>query len=118
MDFSFSDAKNLFGAITELYKKGSNIEAEQKLLELKAAFLELQAEYLEMKEKVGDLEQQLSLKNNVKFERNVYWIEQKDGSKDGPFCQKCFDDEGKLLRLQGGADRYRVCFKCKSAYDR
>jgi len=65
------------------------------------------------------------------FDGQVYW-KKKDGmTKDGPFCQCCFDSERKLIRLQdkigvldyddagnpSGSYRYYECLICKNSYD-
>ena len=39
----------------------------------------------------------------VKWEGNAYWVVQADGSKDGPFCQVCYDSSGKFCRLHHGS---------------
>jgi rRNA maturation endonuclease Nob1 len=132
MDFSVSDAKTLFTAITDLIKKGANLEAQQKLVELREAVLELQTVNLELKTKIGDLEQQLSLRERVKYENRYYWVFPKVGEKEGPFCQLCYDNVEKLIRLQikydtqvdlktgrtsSGGHRWYRCLNCGNNFD-
>ena len=102
MGFSFSEAKSMFGAISELYKKGSNLEAEKKLIDLQSAFLDLQGEYLSLKAEVAELERKLNLKEELSYSKDngVYYLNKKDGITEGPYCQLCYDTEGKLIRLK------------------
>jgi hypothetical protein len=62
-----------------------------------------------------DLESQLHTKNNLNWKDPAYWIE--DGSRsDGPFCQKCYDMEARLVRLLGDGEGCFECKGCKSNY--
>lgn len=84
--------------IVELIKKGSTLEAQEQIMELREAALELQEENIELKELVKELEESVRKKGNTIFENDAYWIV--DGeNKDGPFCQQCFDSDGILIRL-------------------
>ncbi len=122
MDFSVSDAKTLFTAITELIKKGANLEAEQKLVELREAVLELQTENLELREKINELEQQLSIRESLIYEGVCYWKVSRDGERDGPYCQVCYDSEANLIRLQKqyeslSRNYFYECLKCGNNFD-
>ncbi len=103
--------------IVDLIKKGSTIEAQEKILELREAAMELQEENLALRAKVKSLEEQAELRQKVTWEKPYYWV--KSGSeKDGPYCQKCFDQDSKLIRLQGGKNGTWGCHVCKTVvYD-
>src|SRR2546422_3728363 len=103
--------------IVDLIKKGSTIEAQEKILELREAAMELQEENLELSARVKSLEEQAGLRQKVTWEKPYYWV--KSGSeKDGPYCQKCFDQDSKLVRLQGGNNGIWLCLACKTnVYD-
>jgi hypothetical protein len=47
---------------------------------------------------------------------NVYWFPNKDGSENGPFCTKCYDDDTKQIRLNPLDPPYSKCPKCKNIY--
>ena len=108
--------------IVELLKKGATVEAQEQIMALREAALELQEENLDLKEEVKTLSQQFELKAKVKFEKKAYWLDDK-GKIDGPFCQRCYDVDKKLLRLQPKtvkdgamyADGAK-CMECKSEY--
>ena len=84
--------------IVELIKKGSTLEAQEKIMVLREATLELQEENIVLKERVKELEETIRRKGKTIFEEGVYWsIENEE--RDGPFCQQCYDVDGLLVRL-------------------
>lgn len=97
--------------IVDLIKKGSTIEAQEKIMELREGALALQEENMKLKETIKELEAKSSEKEKVFWEPPFYWVKE-GGAKDGPFCQKCYDSETKLIRLQNmgkGAWRCAAC---------
>jgi len=101
--------------IIELIKKGATVEAQEKIMELRESALELQEENFTLRERVRALEDELKLKQQLKFEKTKYWLI--DGqTKDGPFCQRCYDVEKKLVRLQDYENSW-YCVECKQGYD-
>ena len=108
-----------YNDIVGLIKKGATFEAQEKIMELRAAALDLEEENVELKKRVKELEESLEIKENITWEAPYYFIE-KDGEKDGPFCQNCYDKDGKLIRLQGSRSNagYWKCHCCdKSVRD-
>jgi len=101
--------------IMDLVKKGTTLEVQEKILELREAALRAQEENLELKTKVARLEETLKLRNKVFWNKPSYWIDD-DGTIDGPFCQKCYDSVQKLIRLQDGTNDCWNCHECKSYY--
>lgn len=99
--------------IVELIKKGSTIEAQEKIMELREAAIELQDEHRELKEKIRELEEKLKLKESVVWDKPYYWYGEGD-DRQGPFCQRCYDSDGKLVRLQGGKNDKWYCHECKN----
>lgn len=87
-----------YADIVELIKKGSTLEAQEKIMELRETALELQEENLRLKERIGDLEATLKVKGSIIYENNAYWLAEGE-NKDGPFCQRCYDAEKTLIRL-------------------
>jgi len=98
--------------IVDLIKKGSTIEAQEKIMELREGALGIQEENLELKAKIKDLEEKLNKKEEVYWEPPFYWVNKGD-VKDGPFCQKCYDSESKLVRLQNADKGAWRCVSCK-----
>ena len=109
--------------IVELIKSGSTAEAQEKVMALRIAALELQEENLRLKDRIRELEQRseekTDVKDNLEFDGTVYWLITKDNSgnemKDGPYCQLCYDKEGKTMRLQDQRETW-LCFSCGSVH--
>ena len=61
------------------------------------------------------MEQKLRVRSKLKWAEPLYWLEGK-GTADGPFCQKCYDTEDKLVRVQGNGSGHYQCMACSSQY--
>jgi len=104
--------------IIELIKKGATIEAQEKIMELREAVLELQEENHALKNKINELEKKLEIKKKLIFDGSVYWFKGK--KREGPFCQRCYDVNQKLVRLQDISwhdIKSWYCNECKISYD-
>lgn len=87
--------------ILELVKKGATIEAQEKIMELREFALTLQEENISLKEEIKQLKEELEIKESLEWDGRLYWLIMKgQNKKDGPFCQRCYDDNKKLIRLQ------------------
>lgn len=97
--------------IVDLIKKGSNVEAQEKIMELREGALELQEQNIALTEQVAQLEAALQLQGEMIFKRTVYWRECEGAEPVGPFCSTCYDNEGKTIRLHDWDDSWfcRVC---------
>lgn len=67
------------------------LEAQEKLLEQQKRIIDLESENRGLKDK-------LNLKRSLIHKGEVYYIKVGE-SDDGPFCTKCHDVDGKLVRL-------------------
>jgi len=108
--------------IAKLVKKYNDQELYEKIADLRDQILELredlhkaQTDNHKLKKEVSTLEMKLEEKGNVQYEKPSYWVVEGD-SKDGPFCQKCYDADNKLVRLQDGKDDFWICRECKTSY--
>jgi len=110
--------------IYELVKKDATIELQERLMEFREEAVSLQEENLKLRERIQELEEQASGRDEILFDGDVYWRKRSDGNgdgnKEGPFCQKCYDTQGKLVRLQDAkrlvASRDWLCVVCKTGY--
>ena len=98
-------------------------ELKLKLADLIGALADAKLEVVRVQEivtekdkTIKELEQQLDSKAKPTFERPFYWMNEED-EKDGPFCQKCYDSNKKLIRLQkrGNRDEWD-CLECKEYF--
>ena len=104
-----------YNEIVDLLKKGSTLEVQEKILELRAATLNLQEENLALRQKVNSLESQLKDNETLNYEAPFYW-RKSEGKKDGPFCQQCYDNKDKKIRLQSSDNDYWNCSTCGTGY--
>jgi uncharacterized protein with PIN domain len=84
----------------KVIKKTGEIELYQKLLEHREKIVEIIEENNTLKQKIEKLEKILKIKGSIIFERQVYWLEDKEKNIiEGPFCPKCYDDEKLFMHL-------------------
>lgn len=113
---SLLDAKIDFESkkrVSEILEKVGNFQ--DIMFELRDGQLKSQEENHRLKEQIRILENQLETREKVVYEKPFYWIKNND-TKDGPFCQRCYDVGQKHIRLQGGKRDVWLCHECKTNY--
>jgi hypothetical protein len=106
-----------FKDVLKLADAANNFDLYKKLTELQASAQALQDENRDLKERVGQLNQQLSLKEKMHFTAPFYYQE---GDKT-PFCAACFEGKEHLaIHVQFSHDHPREtrwdCPTCKQMY--
>ena len=104
-----------YNEIVDLLKKGSNLEAQEKIMELREGALALQHENLKLHERINELEEELNLERVVQWEAPFYWKIIGE-TRDGPFCQKCYDSDRKLIRVLKTRGGWWHCKLCRNSY--
>lgn len=84
-------------------------DVKLQMADIKDALTESEKEKKELKDK-------LEIRRKLEFEMPYYWHNQDDGTKDGPFCQLCYDKDKKLIRLQDAKDGEWYCLSCQSSF--
>ena len=109
--------------IYELVKTGMTIELQEQLMGLREEALQIQEENLGFRKRVAELEDKLAIRSSVQFDGQIYWRTISDDRKEGPFCQRCFDIDSKLVHLQhksytidGNTYSSWDCFECHRSY--
>lgn len=70
----------------------------EALSDAKIRLSETREENQELKEQIKKLEKELLHKDEVEFRDGYYYLkEPSEGKAEGPFCAKCYSDEGKLI---------------------
>ena len=106
---------------------GASIEAAEikfKLAELIDSLADSKIEIANIKElvleketEIQKLNAQLKTKENVIWENPYYFRQLSSGQKDGPFCQRCYDSENKLIRLHSPNNNgFWQCKECKNDF--
>lgn len=108
--------------IYELVKRGATIDLQQRLLQLREEAMSLQEENLLLTQRIQDLEEQLRISTELEYDGSLYWIKKSDTENEGPYCQRCYDSDRKLIRLQSGGGRPNTyewtCLGCDKHYGR
>lgn len=101
--------------IGKTLREADKIPQYEQILDVREKLLEIQDNYIKLKDENKELKEQLELKKKLHFEKNAYWILIEGNRKDGPYCTCCWDDNGKLIRMQSyGNPAYYDCPKCKN----
>lgn len=116
---SIQTAINLAKEIKTSESLNNDVEVKMQIVELMDALLNAKDENLnykniviELENKVKELEEKLNLKSNIIFEEPFYWKNLGAGNKEGPFCQKCYDHDGKLSRLIKSSSKEKGTHHC------
>jgi hypothetical protein len=105
------DAKSIVGII----RKTDNVELQQKILDLQGQILQLVEDNMNLKEEVRGLNERTRIKETLTFRNDAYWIPRAENAEDGPYCSKCWDSEGKLIRQHSMRNpSFHECPECKS----
>ena len=117
--------------IADLIQKVGNQELYKKILDLQGEIINLTGENHTLKQENQELNLSLKVSKDVVFDGELYWLQGSgEGTKEGPYCQCCYDSDRKLIRLQnktGASDydldgkpvetyQFFVCLKCKNKY--
>ena len=96
-------------------------EAKLKLADLISALADAKIQISDIQQALGEkdaeirkLQNTLSQKANLRWEAPYYWSDEA-GKRDGPFCQRCYDDERKLIRLQENVVGFWSCMACHNS---
>lgn len=96
-----------------LAQKSDNAEIIRKLLDLQAESLDDRETIRALREENVELRKRLQLQGELRWEHNVYWRELADGTREGPYCGKCWDGDRKLARFaEFEGDIWWKCVVC------
>jgi hypothetical protein len=97
-------------------------ETKLKLAELISALADAKIEVTEVQQMLQDkdaelreLQEKLETKEQLRWEEPYYW-RLLGATKDGPYCQHCYDTDRRLIRLQGNGEGYWECKACKNSF--
>jgi len=95
-----------------VFNEAGKIEEYQKILDLIDSQFKLRERIEELKRENLTLQNKLEIKENLEFRNNAYYL--KNG--DGPFCQACWDDKEKLIRIlpTNSYNNFYDCHICKN----
>ncbi len=99
----------------EIAKKLQSVELQEMLMDMRKEALDREEEILTLRKDIQELEETADTRANLRYDRGAYWL-----SKEGPYCQRCWDADNKLVRLQDhsstDAGPYWVCLQCEKGF--
>ena len=93
----------------EIFRKAGKIEEYQKIIDLMNDSFKNKEKIEELKNENKELQEKLRFKGDLNFKKNAYW---KKSNKDGPYCQACWDDKNKLVRILAVHGTHYKCNVC------
>jgi hypothetical protein len=86
------------------------------LADAKIEVVDVQQSLLERDAEIRKLKEALEVRDDLVYEAPNYWLHDDEGTKEGPFCQQCYDSGQRLVRLQGSGDGHWECKSCKNVF--
>lgn len=87
-------------------------DVKLKLAEVITENASLKEDNVKLREQIRNLESGSKTSRDLTYEAPFYWL-MRDGKRDGPFCQKCYDSKAKRIRLQKRKDNDEWdCLEC------
>jgi regulator of replication initiation timing len=90
-----------------LVQKLDNMDLVKRLVELQEQVYDVVTENRDLKEQNRTLQETLTTREQLTFRKNSYW-----NGQEGPFCSRCWDADGQLVRLHTQQGFYPRCPKC------
>jgi hypothetical protein len=95
--------------VVVLVQKTDNIDVVRQVIALQGQVYELVTENGNLKAELQRERDVATMRAAMRFEKNAYWQ-----GPEGPFCSKCWDAEGKRVRVHLSKGRYPQCPACKT----
>lgn len=103
-----------FRDINDFFAAGQPEKARRLLMEAQARCLALRDEISMLKLRLASAEDALYMSANLFLEKGFYWLKT-SRSRQGPFCPRCYETEGALIRLVRDTDQFN-CPYCHGAF--
>lgn len=112
-----SSTIDLIKSVWDLIEKSKDAALKEAFIDLRLKVIEVQEENAALREQVMELQKRLQREETkLAWDGKFYWDRTApQGSEQGPFCQKCCDDDQKKVRLQEG-DIGFTCRVCGTFY--
>jgi hypothetical protein len=107
------------GSVTGLQEaeyKAKLAKVTHALAEVTMQLAQIQMATIAKDRRIDQLEADLKTRGKLEY-RKFAWFLIEGNSVDGPFCQRCYDADSKLIHLQDHRDGYWGCLNCKANLD-
>jgi len=85
-------------------------ELKHRLADVQMECAKLAEENARLRQELIELREHAQTRQEMQYQDNVYWRQSGQGTREGPFCPKCLDGEGKAARMSDRADDH--CWRC------
>jgi hypothetical protein len=92
-----------------------NFDLYKKLTELQTRVMEVEEENHSLKEQLSRLDQHPSTQHSLHHDGELLW-KQKNGEREGPYCQVCWYVDKKLVRMRACYFHGQVDYVCDYCY--
>ncbi len=90
--------------------KAEYLDLMARLQDAKEQAFEMQEELHDARRQIRALEEAARVRAIVSLDRGVYWTgDAREAGPDGPYCTRCFDVDGKLVRVTVASRGYVRC---------
>ncbi|MGB9722148.1 MAG: hypothetical protein ACPL28_11810 [bacterium] len=103
-------------SIGKIFQEAGKIDLYEKILSIQQQLMEMNNRITSLENENRDLKEKFKIKETLFYENNAYWQNKEDGTKDGPFCTRCWDKNKDLIRLDVSDANCGICPECKWAY--
>jgi hypothetical protein len=105
--------------VLTLVQKADNIDLVKQVLALQGDILKMMEENRNFKDQVRSLSaevtalhEKLRIKGKLIHKQNSYFLQNDDGTEDGPFCSVCQDVDHILVRMHAFGTGMKACGAC------
>jgi len=119
-------------AIAGVAKEAGKIALYNDIISLQSTIMEMIAdntqtvqenakltrENVDLRDRVSELERQLTTRDEMEFRKDAYWRVREGKPDEGPFCQKCFDGQGKISWMTDRGNGFTCCAVCSHCIGR
>lgn len=89
----------LFKEINDLFAAGHDDQARRLLMEVQSRSIALHDEITLLQNRLKTLEEAVDMGRNLFRRHGLYWLKA-NKIQLGPFCPRCYENEGGLIRLE------------------
>lgn len=108
--------KDGISVINEVDMKLNLAELSNALADIKIEMADIKTALASKDEEISKLKQQLTLKQNVKWNAFYYSLEV-SGALSGEYCPRCWDADNKLIRLKNIGGNDWQCLNCDNYFN-
>lgn len=117
---SLKSATDIAKILRESAASLKDAETRFKLADLLSALADVKTELAGVQDTIRDqqrtireLNEKMTFAGKMEFDAPYFW-NVTDGKREGPYCQKCWEDDKKSIHLYLLGNGYWVCAACKT----